>query len=1086
MKMNSRGILMLRTRSLVTITMLSLVAMAAFSEDPQTARPRTVDPSTPCSREVRAYELTPASDSAADAMAQCFKARNQSAEAAAEFRRVAEMPKGPSSAWKYAGKAYDSADQYADAEAAYSKYLQKNSDAEARLALAGVYRSEKAYDKALEQYRLVLSTRPKSSGALAGIARTLFLQGQEEESLKYYDRAIAADPKDVEAQTAKAFALLWMDRTDEAQALFGRLHERYPQNDNINQGLQKAQKAAQAASVTAAQRSGDTAPLEAQLKQRLNQNPIDLGAIRMLAELTAGRPQRCADYVGYRRRAAEMLPSDTGAAVDLARALVECNQVDDGIAQYRKVLQSAPQNGALLLELGSTLRRAGRAADSAEVLRNALQVNPNSFDTHEEMARVLLSLDKDNEALAQYNEALRISPDNYEALQGKALLLYWMDKYAESRPIFEALAKRNPGDAQNTQTLQKIADAEETAHWTAIRPTATATPQEWLRYYEQRLATYPNDQVALRGWAAAQTQLKDYPQAIQGYRRELAAYPDDHSSKLDLGRVLSWNGDFEDSIVVYQQAVNEKPTDTEALEGLARVYRWGDHVPEALKTYQKLMALDSSNTDYQLEIARLQLRQKDSAKAREFLTAVLAADPKNREAMLLLAELALTDSHYDVALREYEQVLKHDPTDTTALYGQARMYYFTGDFSRAYNAGTKLLAVNPNSTDALFLMANIQRVRGKRTEALALLDKTLTLSPNYKEAQSLKTRILEAGRVSLETSASYIREIGSNFNAAGPVGTTEDLKEFSYDATLGFSFLPNTDSQLSGTLMPSESGVGGLAGAAGPSRFLYSQTTDVGRRFKVRGGIGLVRFGPGDPVSLPGEPGNVEVSRAISPIGGAGVTFAATDKLKLDVGWNRYHMAYTPTATRLGVIDNHFSASADYDFTKRVRLSLEYYHGSYSSGEYDHTIFNAAGQSVVTRLADHDEVHGGLAVFRTVVFRSSRLSLDAGYRGNFYGHPNPGVFLGFYNPEFYQSHLFTTDWYGKLFGPLSYDFYGAVGGQKAFDDLGFTRGTKLRPSFKLRVNRTLTLTAGYSYYNTAELLGNLSGHSMFLTTGWTF
>jgi hypothetical protein len=184
-------------------------------------------------------------------------------------------------------------------------------------------------------------------------------------------------------------------------------------------------------------------------------------------------------------------------------------------------------------------------------------------------------------------------------------------------------------------------------------------------------------------------------------------------------------------------------------------------------------------------------------------------------------------------------------------------------------------------------------------------------------------------------------------------------------------------------------------------------------------------------------------------------------------------------------MDNHISASADYDFTKRVRLSLEYYHSNYSSGDYDHTTLNAAGQTVVQRTSDHDQVHGGLIVFRTNVFRASHFSFDAGYRGNIYGHPGESVFLGFYNPSFYQSHLFTTDSFGKLFGPLGYDMYAAIGGQQAVGE-GFTRGTKLRPSFSLRINRTLTLHAGYSYYNTAEALSNLSGHSMYFTTDWTF
>ena len=1078
---------MLRAKSLVAMSVVCLGAVTAFGEDAaQKAAANPVAQPTACAREARDYELSPATASAADKLSQCFKARNQSAEAAAVFRRVAEKRNAPAVAWKYAGKAYDDADQSAEAEAAYVKYLQKTEDAEARLALGGVYRSEKAYDKAMEQYQIVLRTRPKSSGALAGIARTLFLQGQEEESLKYYDRAIAADPKDVEVQTAKAYALLWMDRLQDAQALFSKLHERYPQNESVTQGFQRASSASQAAAVATARRSGDTAPLEAQLRQRLAQNPIDLAAIRTLAELTAGQPDRCKEYVGYRKQVVDILPADPGAGVDLARALTECGQFEEAAARYRKVLETQPQNATVLIELASTLRRAGRAAESVEVFQKALQVSPQSFDAHEGMARALVSLNKDNEALAQYDEALKVSPDNYEALQGKALLLYWMDKYAESKAIFQKLAQKNPQDKQNAETLKRIADAEESSRWSAIKPGAKAQPAEWAHYYEQRLAAYPNDGDALKGWAEAQTQLKNYPEAIQGYRRVLLAYPDDRNSKLDLARVLSWNGDYADSIKMYQDVLKDKPTDTETLESMARVYRWADQVPDALQTYRKLMAIDSTNLDYQLEIARLQLRMKDSRAAREFLTAVLAADPKNREAMLILAELALTDSHYDVAARHYEQVLKTDPQDTEALYGEARMYYYMGDFSRAYKAGSALLDLRPNSTDALFLMANIQRVRGKRTEALALVDKTLKISPNYKEAQSLRTRIMESGNVTLETGASYTREIGTVASVPGqPQATDEDLREFTYDATLGFSFLPNTDSQISGALMPSETPFGGLAGAAGPSRFMYRQSTDVGRYWKIRAGIGFVRFGPGDPVSIPGEPGNVAVSRSVTPLALAGATFTPTSKLSFDIGWSRSHMAYTPTATRLGVIDNHFSASADYNINKRTLVSLEYYHGAYSTGEYDHTTTGSNGQTVVTRTDDHDQVHGGLIVFREHVLNSSHFSVDAGYRGNIYGHATPSVFLGFYNPAFYQSHLFTADFFGKAFGPFGYDFYGAIGGQQAEGE-GFTRGTKMRPSFSLRVNRTLTLHFGYSYYNTAESLSNLSGHSMFMTTDWTF
>src|ERR1051326_121156 len=433
----SREMLMLRAKSLVTMTALGLATVTAFAQSPaQKPASAAVAKSAPCAKDAREFPAAPVVTSAADDMAKCFKARNQSAEAAAIFRRAAEKPNGPIVAWKYAGKAYDDVDQYAEAEAAYLKYLQKNSDTEARLALAGVYRSEKAYDKAMEQYRLVLASRPKSSGALAGIARTLFLQGQEEESLKYYDRAIAADPKDVETQTAKAYALLWMDRLDDAQTLFASLHERNPKSEPIAHGLEQAQKAIQNKTVEVAKQSGNTDTLESQYRQRLAKNPIDLDAIRLLAELTAGHPQRCAENVALRRQAADIRPADTSLSIDLARAQVDCRQFDDAIATYRKVLETQPANGTVMIELGNTLRRADHPTESVIAFQKALALNPESFDANEGMARALVSLDKDEEALAHYNAALKVSPDNYDALQGKAYLLYWTDKYPQAGALF--------------------------------------------------------------------------------------------------------------------------------------------------------------------------------------------------------------------------------------------------------------------------------------------------------------------------------------------------------------------------------------------------------------------------------------------------------------------------------------------------------------------------------------------------------------------------------------------------------------------------------------------------------------------------
>jgi tetratricopeptide (TPR) repeat protein len=1067
-------------------TVLSLGGTAAFAQTAaqQSATATITTTSARCSQAVQYYELSPDSPVTAARLLNCYKALHMPEGAAAIFRRAAEKPGSSSVPWKYAAQAYAEASLFSEAESAYLKYIQgKPGDIEARMSLAGLYNLRNAYDQAAEQYRAVLKLQPKYSPALAGLARTLFWQGQQEESLQMFDRAIGANPKDAEAAAGKAYALFWMGRAEEAQTLFSNLHTKFPKDDSIANGLQQTQAAVQQKAVADAIRAGDTASLAAQYRQQLERNPRDLSVLRTLAELTAG-PERCEENLGYRRRAAEVAPADTTVGIELARSLATCGQRADSIAEYRRVLGANPENQEALFELGSNLRLAGQLPESMEVLRRTVRLNPRNTDALVALARALASSGNDDEALADYNEVLKIQPENYEALQGKAYVLFWTRKYAEARALFEDLAKKQPDDKQNAQVLEQIAGAEEDARWAAMRPGVNDGPEAWLSYYEKRMAAYPKDIAAIKGWAYTLDQLKRYPEAIQAYQRVLQVLPDDRGSKVELARLLSWEGRLDESVKLYQELQKGTPSDTEVLEDLARVYLWSNRPQDALETYQKLLAQKPSNTGYQLQLAQLQLRLKDTPAAREFLLAVLAADPKNREAALLLDQMNLTQGNWDAAVQGYDQLLKRNPKDAEALFGKARAYYFQGDVKNAYPVASELIQEQPENVDALFLMANLERARRNRAAALALLDRTLKLSPDHAEAKALRKSIREAGPITLQTTASYLRETGRAAVVSGqPQLLNEDLRSYVYGATLGFSALPKTDSAFSMTLLPSSSPFGGLRGAAAPSQFFYRQSSQLTTRLKLRGGAGLVRFGPGEPVSLPGQPEPVSVS-SFRPLALVGLSYQATKELSLDVSWNRSAITYTPTATRFGVIENQTGASASISFNRRSHLYLGYYYGRFSSGQYDHITF-VDGQRIVDRRSDHDKAHSGSVDFTLNLLRSPRFSFDAGYNGDLYGHPGRPIFLGFYNPGFNQAHLFKTHFFGKLWGPLGYDFSGGVGVQQAEQE-NLRRAVQLNPSFNLKLNSHLSLNFGYSYYNTARALSTLSGRAFYLDTNWTF
>lgn len=1035
-----------------------------------------------------AYKINPNSLEVADNLALCLVGLGRGADAGALYQKMAQQPNGPSIAWKKAGESFALADRIPQAEESYDAYLQRNpGDLEARSRLGDLYVREKNYTQAQEQYRIVLTSNPDYSLALLGLARFAAWQDQREESLRLYDRVLKQDANNGEALTGKAFVLLWMGRYEESQVLFLQLSQRYPRDADVARGLGQSEAALHQKELAEARTSGEPARLEAVYRERLQRDPKDVMALRALAEATA-TPARCSESAAFGRRLLEVEPGDASTELRVARSLALCQQLAEAATQYNHFLQSNPKSQEALTELGSALLRARRSAEAIEPFRRALQLNPRNSDAGVGLALALATNGKYDEALERYNDVLKNSPDNYDALQGKGFVLFWQGQFDASRRVFQSLAAKQPNDPQNKVALQNIAAAEEETKWVALRPPPNASPQDFLTYYDKRLAMQPDDVDALKGRAYILTQMNNFPGAVRAYRQLLEITPGDRAAKKELARLLGRETQYDASIKVYQEVLRDSPEDTDTLENLARVYVWSKHDREALATYQKLLGQSPSNLGYQMEAARIQLRLKDDAGARQSLHAILSAQPENREARTELAQLEMRAGDRASAIKNYDDVLKQDPNDPTALYGKAQIAYYQGNMALAYATTSQLVQVQPDNFDALFLLASIEHARRHRKQSLLLLDRAGRVSPNNPEVGAMRQKIRQESAVTVRTVATYAREIGPPTQFQGRTGLpNQDLHSFSYGGTVGLSFLPQTDSYFSYTALPSNSPIGpsrdeignrvptGITGAVAPQMFLYRQSTRFGDRFTVRGGIGMIRFGPGSLVSIPAIPQLVHSADA-DVMGMAGVSYAFTKKLSLDVDVDRIPVTYTPTAVRLGFMQDRFIAGLNILFNPRTTLRLDYTFAHYVSRE------------MAAQVRYTNDAHFGAAVFNRVLISSSRFSLDGGYAGTVYGFNgvNRQQFTGFFVPGTYQRHMLTGRIYGPLFGPVGYDISGGIGLQKVERSGPLTRASIISPTFNFKVNDHFSFGLGYIHYDTAQGLGPLRGNAVRVTTDWKY
>jgi len=1029
----------------------------------------------------KALAIKPDSVEVSENLARCLEGLNRHAEAAAIYERMARQPGAAAVNWKKAAEAYAEADRNRQAQAAFDAYLERApSDLSARTRLGDLYGREKDYARAQEQYRIVLSSNPNHPGALIGMGRLASWQGQHEDALKYFNRILRQDPNHGEAETAKAFTLLWIDRYEEALALFQKLRKRHPRSGEIAHGLELTEAGIRQRELLAARAAGDTAKIEQYYRDRLATNPNDVSSLKALADASA-TPERCEESISLSRRGLAIRPDDLGLQTRLARSLVVCQQYAEAIAHYKHVLQSDPKSSGLHTELGSSLLRAKRNPEAIDAFRRALLYNPQSTDAKLGLALALAANRNYEEALVNYDEVLATSPNNYDALQGKAFVLSWTDRYVESRAIFQSLAARKPDDPQNTDALNRIAAAEEEARWASLRPASGAPPQDWVAYYDKRLEAYPDDLSALKARAYHQAQLDDLAASIQAYRHVLAKAPDDMGAKRELARFLARDRQYDESIRLYQEVLATSPDDTDSLEMLTRVQGWAGQHREALGGYQKLLAASPDNTAYRVEAARLQLRLQDATGARQSLNAILAAEPQNREAHVELARLDMREGNRTGALGHYEAVLKQDPKDSTALLGKAQISYYMGDLKQAHAAASQVVAAVPDSFDAVFLLATIEHAQRHRKKSLELLNRAAALSPDNSEVVAMRRRIREESAVTLRTTASFAREIGppSRFDPTRAL-PHEDLRTFVYGGTLGFGFLPRTDSYFSITALPSSSPLGptgttGISGAVAPQQFLYRQSTRIGESWSFRAGAGLVRFGPGEIVRLPGVPNDFAYSATTSPLGLVGTTYRPNKRFSLDIGVDHVPITYTPTSVKYGVMRSRFSGGLHFFFDPRTDLAIGYDFAHYRS-------------SAIAGPEYRDNAHFGEVDFNRVVATSDNISFDLGLESVWYGFGGRDreVFMGFFNPRLYQRYLLTPRIYGKLYGPVGYDLSGGVGTQKSDRDNPWKLGGRVSPGLTFKVSDHVSFGLGYTYYSTSQAFGTLRGNAFRLTTDWKF
>ncbi|MEO6255530.1 MAG: sulfotransferase [Sphingomicrobium sp.] len=153
---------------------------------------------------------------------------------------------------------------------------------------------------------------------------------------------------------------------------------------------------------------------ERSLKAHLKEDPFDVAAIRMLAEL-AGRIGRMKDAESLLRRAVELAPDFTAARANLALVLGRTGRPAEALELLEGVFQAEPEAIGHLNLKAATLGRLGDFHQAIELYEAVLAKAPKQPRVWLSYGHMLKTIGRQTEGIAAYREAIALKPELGEA-----------------------------------------------------------------------------------------------------------------------------------------------------------------------------------------------------------------------------------------------------------------------------------------------------------------------------------------------------------------------------------------------------------------------------------------------------------------------------------------------------------------------------------------------------------------------------------------------------------------------------------------------------------------------------------------------
>jgi tetratricopeptide (TPR) repeat protein len=438
------------------------------------------------------------------------------------------------------------------------------------LNMGTFYYTNGKYDKAVEQFKLMLKANPKDVFTHFVLGYIYDKQNLPDTAIKELQESIRLDPTYINAYNNLGTIYNRLGKQQEALAVFKIALQLNPDYLEVHDNL---------GVVYFALKEYDNALAEFQKAAEINPRGYEPYNNMGSVYLAMGNYAEAEKMI---LKALEINPVCIDGLNNLGSIYINQGHYAQGVERLQKLVKVDPNYSEAWANLGTAFLGEGNYEEAQKALDKAAHINPGVPKIYNCMGTLSMKRGNFKQAIEKFQKSLSLDPNSSETHYNLGIAYYstgTADKAIEEYKRSIALDPSNPATHVNL----------------GIAYFGMGRLDKSQAEYQEALRIAPSHLEALINLGVIYYNKGEYDRSIEEYKKALLINPNGIQSYVNTGLAYLAKGMIEDAIRQYQKALEINPNSLEVHVNLASAYFNQGEYHKALSEYQNITQLDPKN-----------------------------------------------------------------------------------------------------------------------------------------------------------------------------------------------------------------------------------------------------------------------------------------------------------------------------------------------------------------------------------------------------------------------------------------------------------------------------------------------------------